>query len=336
MISAADHALFARLCDGADNIVLVTHINPDGDGLGSQISLVSYLKSIGKHPRIINCDPTHDILQFMTDPAALPEHYDAERHDPVITSADLVLLVDNAVADRLGRMERVIVEVSNRILSIDHHPVREAPWKYAILDEGACATAVMVYELLTATGWTPDLVSARALYVGMATDTGFFRFNSTNAQAHRVAAELIELGVEPASLYGAINERNSEAYTRILGHALKDLRMDAGGAVATVIISNQLVVTLGAGDVDLAEITTSLLAMDGVLVALMFREFPDGKVKVSLRSKGKLNVHLLAGEFGGGGHRNASGILMDTPLERLVELVIDRASAMLATANHDD
>jgi phosphoesterase RecJ-like protein len=331
MISATDHELFVRLCDGADQIVLGTHINPDGDGLGSQIALVSFLESRGKHPRVINCDPTHEILQFLANPAALPEHYAADRHDPVIAAADLTILVDNSVPDRLGRMERVMLEAAGRTLSIDHHPVRECPWKYAILDEGACATAVMIYELVTASGWTPDLVSAKALYVGMATDTGFFRFNSTNAQAHRVAADLIDLGVEPASLYGAINERNSEAYTRMLGHALVDLRMDAGGAVASVIIPQRLVTTLGAGDEDLAEITTSLLAMDRVRVALMFREFPDGKVKVSLRSKGNLNVHLLAGEFGGGGHRNASGILLDTPLERLVGLVIDRASAMVAS-----
>jgi phosphoesterase RecJ-like protein len=188
----------------------------------------------------------------------------------------------------------------------------------------------MVYELAHVCGWRPDLHSAEAIYVGLVTDTGFFRFNSTNPQAHVVAAELIEIGVNPAKIYQSIYERNSEAYTRLLGHALAGLRLDAGGAVASVVLAQQVIDEVSANEEDPSEITTALLAMEGVSIALMFRELPEGKVKVSLRSKGDLDVHKLASEFGGGGHHNASGIVMEAALDQAVGLVIERAAALVA------
>jgi phosphoesterase RecJ-like protein len=235
----------------------------------------------------------------------------------------------------LGSMERIVREVSDRVLCIDHHPSRDAPWRYTILDVEASATTAMIYELTRECGWTPDRSAAEALYLGLATDTGFFRFNSTNARSHRVAADLIDLGVEPASTYRAVYERNSVEFTRLLGHALSDLRIAAGGSLASVAITGSTIASLGADGVDTAEITTFLLAIDGVRIVALYRELRDGRVKVSLRSKGDLDVHRLAGEFGGGGHRNASGIVLDGPLERVVELVNDRATRLVAASAVD-
>jgi phosphoesterase RecJ-like protein len=173
------------------------------------------------------------------------------------------------------------------------------------------------------------------MYVGLATDTGFFRFNSTTARAHRIAAELMRIGVEPARTYQAIYERNSEAFTRLLGHALVGLRLDAGGAIASVTLTRKLLAELNAEDVDTSEITTTLLAMDGVVLATLFRELDDDRVKVSLRSKGDLDVHLLATQFGGGGHRNASGIVLPGPMEDVVRTITGRAATLLAPSSAD-
>jgi len=240
-----------------------------------------------------------------------------------------VFLVDNSAPDRLGRMEPVLRGAAGHTLCIDHHPTRDAPWADNIVDVEYCATTAMIYDLAGACGWKPDLKAAWAIYVGLVTDTGFFRFNSTNARTHEIAADLLAIGVDPARTYQEIYERNSPAYVRLLGHALAGLRLDAGGAVASVLITAAMIRDLHAEDVDPTEITTPLLAMDGVKVALLFRELEQGRVKVSLRSKGPLDVHRLATEFGGGGHRNASGIVMPGKAEDAIRAVTERAAALL-------
>jgi len=332
MIAQDKIDLFLQLCGDAEKIVLTTHINPDGDALGSQHALAAFLRSLGKRPQIINQDPTPDSLRFIEIPdlPALP--YDEPLHDPVLRDADLLILVDNSAPDRLGRMERVMRELAAKTLCIDHHPSRHTGWNSNIVDVRSSATTAIIYELTRHGGWQPDLRSAEAIYVGLATDTGFFRFNSTSAKAHAIAAALLEIGVQPARIYREIHEQNSAAFTRLLGHTLCGLRLDAGGAIASVTITRELLERIQAEDEDPAEITTPLLAMGGVQVAALYRELPDGRIKVSLRSKGELDVHKLATEFGGGGHRNASGIVMSGSLDDVVNIVTGRSAAMLAAA----
>jgi phosphoesterase RecJ-like protein len=332
VIDAEAEQHFKRLCETANQLVLVTHINPDGDALGSEWSLASYLLSLGKTVRIINQDPAPETLNFIGFDRVPIEIYRAEQHDASLAAAERIVLVDNSAPDRLGRMEPVMRASAERTLCVDHHPTRNAPWADNIVDVNYCATTAMIYDLTRAAGWTPDLQAARAIYVGLVTDTGFFRFNSTNARTHEIAAELIRMGVEPARAYQEIYERNSAPYVRLLGHALTGLQIDAEGAVASVRITRQLLERLQAEEVDATEITTSLLALDGVRVAILFRELEQGRVKVSLRSKGMLDVHRLAIEFGGGGHRNASGIVMECGLDQAISVVIDRATALLGAA----
>jgi phosphoesterase RecJ-like protein len=328
MLAGEFHERFRRLCDASQSFVLTTHVNPDGDALGSEISLARFLLDRGKEVHLVNQDPTPEPLGFLERDEHRIELYDPDRHDALLQSSDLVILVDNSAPDRLGRMERGMLGIRGHTLCIDHHPSRTPPWAHLVLDEGYCATAVMVYELGRGAGWTPDLLAAEAIFTGLATDTGFFRFNSTNATGYEVAAELVRLGVRPARIYREVYERNSLPYTRLLGHALADVRVDAE-SIASVVLRRDLIDRLGAEDEETAEILTALLAMDRIRIALLFRELSDGRVKVSLRSKGPIDVHSLAAEFGGGGHRNASGIVMSSSLEQATREVIGRASAAL-------
>jgi phosphoesterase RecJ-like protein len=325
MISAKDQELFRQRCDAGRRFVLTTHINPDGDALGSELSLAAFLVERGKQVRIVNSDRTSNNLRFLERTDLPTEHYRPDSHDALLCDADSVILVDNSAPDRLGPMEPVMLTVADNTLCIDHHPAREAPWGRQILDEQACATTVMIYELTCGCGWAPDLQASTALYAGLATDTGFFRFNSTNARGHEVAAKLLTRGVQPASIYREIYERNSLELTRLLGRSLADVRTLAGGAIALVRITLQTLDELNAHEVDTSEITTALLVMDGIRVALLFRELEGGRVKVSLRSKGAIDVHLLATEFGGGGHRNASGIVTRGSMDEVVDAVTRKA-----------
>ncbi len=322
---------FDAALDGNESFILTTHMNPDGDALGSEVALARYLVSLGKTVRLINGDPTPKTLAFVAEGSPSIEVYDPAKHDEAIREVDCVLLVDNSAPDRLGRMETIMLSVAGNVLCIDHHPTREAPWAANILQVGASATAVLVWDLLRHRGWDPDERTCEAIFVGLATDTGFFRFNSASPYAHRVAAELLERGVHTGDVYRRVYERNTEAYTRLLGHALVGLQIDGGGRVASVHLRREVIEKLAAQDVDTGEITTALLAIDGVdVVLLLFREMSDGRVKVSLRSKGELDVHKLAAGFGGGGHRNAAGIVLERPFDEVVRQVTSGAIELVS------
>jgi phosphoesterase RecJ-like protein len=323
--------VFRRVVERGRRFVLTTHMNPDGDAIGSEVGLARYLRGIGRQLRLVNHDRTPENLRFLEGDGIAIEVYDPAVHDALLGEADTVVLLDNSAPDRLGTMEPAVRAVAGKTLCIDHHPTRGTPWAHNILDEEASATAVLVYELTRAQGFRLDRRAAEALYVGLATDTGFFRFNSTRAKAHDVAAELIRAGVDPARCFQEVYERNSVAYTRLLGRALVDLRLDAGGALASCRVTRRTIEQCDADGIDTSEMTTPLLAIGGVRIAMLFRELEGGRVKVSLRSKGELDVHGLAAKFGGGGHRNASGIVMSGPLDEVADTVVARAEALVAT-----
>jgi len=332
MITESDLDGFRTLLSRAKLYVLVTHVNPDGDAIGSQVGLGRYLASRGFEVRIVNQDVTPPDLGFLEFDGPVGEGYDPARHDGLLDAADAIVLVDNSAPDRLGRMEAPVRARAPKTFCIDHHPTRGTPWAANIIDTSASATAVIVHELLRAGEWTPDRAAADALYAGLATDTGFFRFNSTSPRAFRVAAELLEAGADPTRCFRELYERNTPAYTRLLGRALADLSLGAEGAVASVGITLAMIEACGATGVDTSEFTTPLLAVDGVRVAILFRELSGGKVKVSLRSKGELDVQQMASEFGGGGHRNASGIVMSGTFDDVVAKVTARAVALAQDA----
>jgi phosphoesterase RecJ-like protein len=321
--------LFRRLVQEHRSFVLVTHVNPDGDAIGSEVGLARFLMARGSAVRIVNQDPTPKNLAYLEEDGPRAEAYDPAVHDAAFESADLIVLLDNSAPDRLGRVEPVASRHVAKSLCIDHHPTQGTPWNWNLIDDQASATAVLVYRFVRALGWTPDRAAAAALYAGLATDTGFFRFSSARPEAHLVAADLLSFGADPARCYAEVYERNAPEYTRLLGHALASLELHAGGAIASVRITRAAIAAAGADGVDTSEITTPVLGTEGVRIVLLFRELAGGRVKVSLRSKGALDVHGLATEFGGGGHRNASGIVMTAALDDALAQILSRAEGLL-------
>lgn len=330
MIPPQGHEAFRALLARAKLYVLVTHVNPDGDAIGSQVGLGRYLEARGLEVRIVNQDATPAEIRFVEFDGPYGESYDPARHDGLLDACDAIVLVDNSAPDRLGRMEAPVRARAAKTFCIDHHPTAATPWAYNLIDTTAAATAVLVHELVRAEGATPDRAAADALYAGLATDTGFFRFSSTSPRAFRVAAELLEAGADPTRCYREVYERNSPAYTRLLGRALAGLTLTADGAVASVGITLAMIEGCGAVGVDTSEFTTPLLAVEGVRIAILFRELADGKVKVSLRSKGELDVQQMASRFGGGGHRNASGIVTSGRFDEVTASITAAAVALVS------
>lgn len=309
--------------------VLVTHLNADGDGLGAQFALGRFLRRHGKQVRVINTDPIPKQYRFFVQDDE-PELYDAAAHDPVLRQADAIVILDNSSANRLGTMREAVVASPAPKICIDHHPHPDTQWDVMVIDEKACATGEMIYRLIREMDGEVSPQEAVPIYVSIVTDTGNFRFSNTTPVVLRTAADLVSKGVDVPTVYQQIFERNPPSFVRLLGAALSSIKQDETGRLGYIVMSREMMRAAGADGDDTSDIINGILTIDGTRLALLFKEMSDGRTKISLRSKGSIDVNRLAAEFGGGGHRNASGVVVAFPIDKAVEAILPKARALIA------
>jgi len=305
----------------ARTAALGTHVNPDGDGIGAEICLIVHLRSLGIKARILNTEPLPDRYRFL-DAAGAVEVFDEARHGAFLRGADVIFMLDNSAITRLGPLEPSIRAARGTTICIDHHNVVEPFWKINIIDQDASATGELVFHIVKALGGRPDAAAAQAAYVSLVTDTGYFRFSKTSPRCHEAAAEMLAAGVSPPRVYQEVFERNSPALLRLQGTALAGLRVEEGGALAWMALTHEQIMACQAEAEDTSEVINELLTIHGVRLAVLFKELPGGRTKLSFRSKGGLDVNRLAARFGGGGHTNAAGAVLDHALERTIGEVL--------------
>lgn len=316
------------LVDRARTAALITHITPDGDGIGAELCLLGYLKARGIDARVINTEPLAAKYRFL-DPAGAVEEFDAARHDAFLRDADLIFMLDNSATGRMGPLESSVRASRAVTVCIDHHNLTDPFWKVSIVDPDACATGELVFQIIKAMGGTVDRGAAQAAYVSLVTDTGYFRFSKTSPRCHEAAAELLAAGVDPPRVYEEVFERNSAALLRLRGVATADLRQEESGRLAWISLSRDQVVRCGAEQEDTSDIVNDLLSIDGVRLAVLFKGLEDDKTKLSFRSKGELDVNRLASRFGGGGHTNAAGVILAGGLEETIRRVLPLCRELL-------
>lgn len=317
-MTAADTQRFLSLIVPGRRFVLTTHVNPDGDGLGSQLGLAWLLRAMGAVPQIINHDPTPARLRFL-DPDDTIQTYDPAVHDVSIESADLVVMLDNGDPDRLDRMRAPLDRCRGQKVCIDHHPDPPAYWDFMLHRVGASSTGEIIAELIQATRRTPDVAAARALYTAVSSDTGRFRFGNTTQLAFQTAAWLVHCGAKPAELYDRLEQGLSHSYCRLLGQALANMEIAADGALVLLRVPLSWPDARAVDGEDLARIINEALRVDGCRVAALFRELESGQTKISLRSNGGLDVRSIAKSQGGGGHRSAAGAVVSDSMESTIE-----------------
>jgi phosphoesterase RecJ-like protein len=323
MLEAAE-----RLIRQGRRFVLTTHVNPDGDGVGSQVALWHFLRSRGKEVWIVNNNELAVNLRFLEPPGGI-RIYEPERDDPLLHRADAVLVLDNSAPERLDRMREAVLASPATKICIDHHPDPDEVWDLLVIRETACATGEIVHELIRRMGGELNAEMATALYTAVVTDTGHFRFSNTRPSTHRLAAELVEAGVSVPRVYEEVYEQSSPAYMRLLGAALEALRLESSGRLGILTVTRELMARCGAEDEDTSEIINTVLGIAGVRLAVLLKELSGQRTKVSLRSKGRVDVNRLARRFGGGGHRNASGAVIDAPLDSAMPGVLEAARSLL-------
>lgn len=313
-------------------IILATHVNADGDGLGSELGLYHYLKQRGHDVRVINNDPVPSRYRFLKGTEEMLV-YDGARHKDLIRGAALFFVLDNSSPQRLGRLLPDVEAGKAFKICIDHHPGVEPFWDLNCVDEDAAASGQLVYEAIKALGGTISPAMAEALYVSFVTDTGHFRFSKTTPEVHRIIADLMQAGsISAPRIYIALFEGISRGVTRMVGHALSDIHYEYEGRFAWARITMTQLAECGGFEEDTGDLVNMLLAVEGVEAAALFKELPEGNTKVSLRSKGDLDINRLAARFGGGGHKNASGISMTGPFDKSVAGVVAGMKEVLAPA----
>lgn len=317
----------AAALTSAGHVVLTTHVNADGDGIGSEIGLWHLLRARGVSVTIANPTRIPERFNFL-----IPEGADESVHAVrEVERADIVALLDIGDISRLGGLATVIIQRQPLFVCIDHHvgPVK-LPSGPCLIAPEATATAELIFDLASVTGWPLTAESAQALYVGLLTDTGGFRFSNTKARALRVAAALLEKGLDPESIYASVYASAPEGRVRLLAEVLQTLVVEPEVGLAWVSVPPDALHRHEVTADDLDGIVEFPRSIAGVRMALLFRNLANGRVKVSFRSMGEVDVAALAHQFGGGGHHRAAGASIDGPMAEVEAKVLAAARIFLA------
>lgn len=298
----------------AKNFVLTTHVNPDGDGLGSEVALYHFLKSRKKNARIINTSVVPKQYEFLNERGII-EIYDAARHDRVIARADVVFVLDISVSKRLDRMQQAVMRSPAKRVCIDHHLDNDGLGHYNCVDEKSPATAELIYHFIRHFKGKPDLKIARGLYTGLITDTGGFRFNATRPSTHLVAGDLLAAGIKPNEIYSNVFEQSNMNTMKLLGRMLDNLRNECGGGFNWTYLEDKDFRETDTQRSDTEGFVNYTLQLENSRMGAFFYETPEGETKISLRAKGNVDVQKFARQYGGGGHKSASGITLHKPFK---------------------
>lgn len=332
LLSVAPHRVEAierlarEFCAGR-SVAISTHINSDGDGCGSEVALARLLDSRGMKARIVNPTPWPETFRFLLGTDVTDE---TNRGPAALRDIDLLIVVDIADVKRLGSLADTVRGLKIPKLVIDHHiPSDEPPSQNMLADTTACATGELIYDLAVTLGMeiTPEIASG--LYVAVLTDTGGFRFSNTSARCLAVASQLLAAGVEPEEMYRRLYASLPIGRLHLLRDALATLEVDPAYGISWISVAAGAAEEYGLKSEDLEGIAEHPRSVGGTRLAVFFRDLGHGKIKVSFRSTGKVNVNEFARMFGGGGHARASGALIPGTLEEVRHNVIAAAREYL-------
>lgn len=302
----------------ARDVVLACHINPDGDTLGSMIALALGLEYLGKKTTLLSADGVPAMYAFLPGTERIQTR--TERRD-----FDLAIALDAGELARVGAASAEAVQAAPVLMDIDHHVTSGQFGHIRLLDAGAAATGEIIFDLLVALGVPLSLPIAECLLCALLTDTGSFRFMNVTPRTMQIAGEMIRLGASPNTIAECVFENKPFAAQKLLGRALESLQRTPDGLIVWAHVTQGDFAEFAAGDEATEGVVNAIRSVQGAEVALFLREMPTGKLRVSLRARDPIDVSLVAKQFGGGGHRLASGCTLDGPLEqaeaRLVEAV---------------
>lgn len=309
----------------SNNFIITSHVNPDGDAIGSELALARYIKSLGKNVAIINHSPTPSYLQFLLNSDDEILDFEATTHSQVIAEADIIFTLDLSQLHRTKSLEEPVRKSNATVICIDHH---EFPENYAnlnLIDTMSSSTGELIYMLLKTSGTKINLEIALPIYTAIMTDTGSFKYERTTANLHRIIAELLDTGVVPIKVHQEIYEQGSANRIKLLGRAFNSLTVTGNGKLAYMQITLKDLKETNTSEEDVEGFVNNTLTIKDVEVGLFFFELQNG-FKISFRSSIDVPVNKLARKFNGGGHFFAAGARLEKKdMQKTIPTVIETA-----------
>ncbi|MAE63573.1 MAG: hypothetical protein CMJ18_04825 [Phycisphaeraceae bacterium] len=317
----------AELIREAARITVTTHAKPDGDAFGAVVAMATGLRSLGKQVDAWIVPPMPGNLEVLEGAA------DLLRYEPGVDvpETDLLIILDTGASTQLEPLFPVLASRLDRALIVDHHLSGDVSARWRLIDHEAAACCEQVVQLLGSLGiGLEDEVIRQSLFIGIATDTGWFRFSNTRPFTHEIAAALLHAGVDHADLYGSLYQNDRREKLRLMARALASLKLLAGDTVAVMVLREEDFVASGAGVSDLEQLVDLPQVVGSIRTVVLVSRPPEAghgpePVRLSFRSKpgpDALNVADLARRFGGGGHARAAGAKVDGELDDVVSRVI--------------
>lgn len=310
-----------------NRFLLTSHINPDGDALGSELGLARLLRSMGKGAVVWNRDPIPTIYRPLPGservhtgeepPAGFPDRFDA------------IVVLECPSPDRTGLEQHLS---ARPVINIDHHLGNQLYGSVNWVDSAAPAVGEMIYRLAQGLKLTLDPETASCLYLTLVTDTGGFRFSNATPAAFEAAAALVRDGAHPEQVSQWLYESQPLPVVRLVGEMIQTLQIHEDGRVATARLTPEMFARVGASPGDSEGLIDYPRSIAGVEAVALIRQREDGTHKVSLRSRGEVDVEKIARHHGGGGHRNAAGFVLEGEGEEARQRVAQALAAALAPA----
>jgi phosphoesterase RecJ-like protein len=320
---------FAEIVRSHERFLLVSHIRPDCDALGSELGMAGVLESLGKTVRIVNGQATPPNLAFI-DPAKRIGVINQTVQPADLADIEVLMILDTSAWAQLGPMSDFIRAFGGKKVIVDHHVSEDDIGAEQFKNTQAEATGRLVVEAAEALGvkLTPEM--AMPLFAAVATDTGWFRFASTSAGTYQCAAKLIDAGASPAAIYAALYEQDTLGRMKLRGRILSRIESELGGRLAHTYVLKDDFKETGSLPSDTEDMVNFCLAIKGTDVAVIFVEQHGGGFKISFRSRSAVDCSQLAEIFSGGGHKAAAGAFLKGPLTEVQPLVLDSVRKAMA------
>lgn len=300
----------SRAIDKAKSFFLTSHLNPDGDAVGSALAFRSLLTEIGRDVILYMKDPIPDNFKFLPGAGEIIHTMNGIKG----RTFDLAIVVDSTDWIRTGGPFDSDIKF-DKVINIDHHESNANFGDINLVDTGASATSEIIFDLLNIMGLPLSLDVATCIYTAIMTDTGCFTYSNTNARAFEISEKLVRVGVAPDMIAEEVNENYSVSRLLLLKMALDTLEFSADKRIGAITISQEMFNETKSGPHIIEGFIDYPRFISGVKVAILFRELScGGKYKVSFRSRNTMNVSKIAEMFGGGGHVNASGCTIEGEL----------------------
>jgi phosphoesterase RecJ-like protein len=320
------------LIESSKNVLVTTHTRPDGDACGCVCALTEILRGLGKTVRPLLLSPMPDWYAFLFE-EKVPVLGDSVQVEDLTSGRfgqiDLVIIADTNSYNQLPRFEDYLKQSTTPVLVIDHHVPADRLGRVEIADQSAAAAGLVLLDFLKYAGWPVTKKAAEGLFVAIATDTGWFHLRNTDSRVFRRCADLIEMGVDSNDLYRKLYQSFSNARFKLMVAMLNRVELHFDGRYASQYLRREDFERTGAAYRDTENLINECQRIGSVSVSALFVELKDGRIRCSLRSRGTVDVNEIAREFGGGGHKMASGTYLPAPLDHAMQLIHDEVAKRL-------